>query len=684
MNMKPFKPSSGKQQVFLVLILATFLGLLLVLGYTVFASPEASVKLVPNHIYPQWEADEKKITLVAYIEKVKDEVPVERNLRLKQMNFGVDDITEPTFYLKSSTHSTDVFKPVRFMMREHALRENSDCAYCHHKTPDRPATDEKDARLMETTECEACHQGTAPITSTEDRLSLKAALHQKCIDCHQERGGGKAPIYCGGCHRRNIPEHEKLFTVIGDAEKVTPMQVTRLCLECHEHAGEEMLKSVHFNWGGPVSKWTVTQNNAVSTGKEINAINNNCISPFGDWGHCRKCHVGYGSREAEKGFEKKLENIDCLVCHAEEDTYGKDKFGMPAADVDLVWAAGLVGATSRATCGACHFDAGGGNARKGTLYNALNHPDKSMDVHMGGGFDMRCASCHKGRQHRIPGRHSSIGVDEGIVECTDCHSQTPHAGNPVAKHMDRHVSHIKCATCHVPAIGREQYTRHFWDWRDVGKKGDEIIENEAGKPLYLPDEGTFRWGKSITPLYDWDNGFTKRYLIGDKIKDMQAVVAIGKNLGSRMDPASKIGPFKVFQGWQPADTKYKYLAVPQLTGEQGVWERKEWKIALELGMKDVDLPFSGEFTFVETELRFRPRHEVAPKEQALTCVQCHSSALKDEAETTKTCANCHSKSKEKEVMAILEKGRDKKTDYLAWETLGYTEDPIVSGGRFKP
>ena len=302
---------------------------------------------------------------------------------------------------------------------------------------------------------------------------------------------------------------------------------------------------------------------------------------------------------------------------------------------------------------------------------------------MGGEFDMTCASCHKGRQHRIPGRHSSIGVDEGIVECTDCHSQTPHVGNTVADHMDRHVKHIDCATCHVPAFAREQYTRHFWDWRDMGSKGDEVVENEDGKPLYQPDEGTFRWKKSITPVYDWDNGYTRRYLLGDNIEDMNAPVAIGKNIGDRLDPDSKIGPFKVFRGWQPADAKYKYLVVPQLTGEAGVWEHKEWKTALELGMKDVGLPFSGDFTFVETELRFRPRHEVAPKEQALTCIQCHSSNLKDEAMSKKTCANCHSKDKQTEITYILEKGHDKKTDYLSWKDLGYSKDPIVSGGRFK-
>jgi hypothetical protein len=42
-------------------------------------------------------------------------------------------------------------------------------------------------------------------------------------------------------------------------------------------------------------------------------------------------------------------------------------------------------------------------------------------------------------------------------------------------------------------------------------------------------------------------------------------------------------------------------------------------------MEYVDLPFSGEYDFVKTEYVFQTTHMVAPKEQSLSCAECHSS-----------------------------------------------------------
>jgi hypothetical protein len=41
-------------------------------------------------------------------------------------------------------------------------------------------------------------------------------------------------------------------------------------------------------------------------------------------------------------------------------------------------------------------------------------------------------------------------------------------------------------------------------------------------------------------------------------------------------------------------------------------------------MKAAGLPYSGQYAFVSTELTWPITHMVAPKEGALTCVQCHS------------------------------------------------------------
>jgi hypothetical protein len=41
-------------------------------------------------------------------------------------------------------------------------------------------------------------------------------------------------------------------------------------------------------------------------------------------------------------------------------------------------------------------------------------------------------------------------------------------------------------------------------------------------------------------------------------------------------------------------------------------------------MKSVGLPFSGQHSFVSTEMTLPLNHMVAPKEQAVACTQCHT------------------------------------------------------------
>ena len=63
-------------------------------------------------------------------------------------------------------------------------------------------------------------------------------------------------------------------------------------------------------------------------------------------------------------------------------------------------------------------------------------------------------------------------------------------------------------------------------------------------------------------------------------------------------------------------------------------------------MQHKGLTYSGEHGFAETEMWWRINHMVAPKEQALGCMDCHGQG-----------------------------------DRLDWEALGYEGDPMRSGKR---
>lgn len=413
-----------------------------------------------------------------------------------------------------------------------------------------------------------------------------------------------------------------------------------------------------------------------------------------------------------------MNNIDCLVCHDTTGSYKKapPKAGMPDPKVDMVYVAKNVGPTSRQTCGECHFSGGGGDAIKHADMSAeLFWPSRNCDVHMGG-YDFQCVECHKTRNHKISGRSTSVPVAEGSRSCEDCHTDNPHYGDTLLDHhLNKHCATVACNTCHSPIYSKCAATKTWWDWSTAGDKKRVIKKDKYGKGDYNWKKGSFRWKESAKPEYAWDNGFTKRLLLGDPInpdakgfrpgEDLTAeqkrelvITSITQPIGSIQDPNSKITPFKVMLGIQPADAKHRYLLVPHLypynkEDKTAYWKGVDWQEAMKEGMKKAKLPYSGEFIWVATSMYWRIEHEVMPKEHALSCVQCHSS-LKGE----RTCDRCHQDNRKVKFRELAEmgtdfaflhsKGRDVEdligvTDYIDFTKLGYKGDPIVNGGRFK-
>jgi len=211
---------------------------------------------------PDQEAAKKRAQeVVPFVDAVKEECQLCRQMRLRETDLGIKDISDNYFLLDSPIirKTEDLYGPVRFMHRKHAA-EIKDCAVCHHYRP-------LDANAKETTRCSACHQ-EAFQPGHPERLGLKAAFHQQCTGCHQEMN--KGPTDCLGCHRKNIPDHKELVK-LGD--NPSPSDVTRECLRCHKAAGEDMLKTAHWLWKGP-SPYTLNRSKHVEHGKATTAINN--------------------------------------------------------------------------------------------------------------------------------------------------------------------------------------------------------------------------------------------------------------------------------------------------------------------------------------------------------------------------------------------------------------------------
>jgi octaheme c-type cytochrome (tetrathionate reductase family) len=326
------------------------------------------------------------------------------------------------------------------------------------------------------------------------------------------------------------------------------------------------------------------------------------------------------------------------------------------------------------------------------MSSILANPDKHHDVHMGvsdGGLNFRCQDCHKTRNHMISGRSISVAAVEGDLSCEYCHTDRPHIGSElIDHHLNQHTKHVACQTCHIPVYSKSNPTKIFWDWSTAGQDTRQP-KDKYGKPTYAKKKGTFKWKEAVKPTYRWYNGTVKRYILGDRINE-NGVTELTQPVGAITDPASRIYPFKVHRGKQISDAVYKYLIAPQLWG--GYWEHWDWDKASREGMKSAGLDYSGEYEFVDTTMYWGLTHEVVPKEQALSCSECHASLAK-----APYCGRCHQERPDVSFKDLVQKGVDfkfwaamgrdveeliGKTNYIDYQALGYEGDPIESGGRF--
>ncbi len=433
--------------------------------------------------------------------------------------------------------------------------------------------------------------------------------------------------------------HKEIFKNAFDK----PQDVTKRCIECHAEAADDFMKTRHWNWSGKA--FEVPGHGKIKVGK-INLINNYCIAVPSNYPRCTSCHPGYGWKDETFDFNNK-ENIDCLVCHDRTGKYTKTPTaaGMPAPGTDLLASAQRVGMPTKANCGACPFNGGGGTEIKhGDLDSTLLHADKKLDVHMGG-LKFECTACHTTVSHKIYGAsHGSMAEGVNHIACTDCHDNEQkqiHKSDKITQHLD----HVACETCHIPAFAREMATKTYWDWSTAGQKPNEV--GVDGLETYSKMKGDFKWGKNVIPEYAWYSGSASYYLPGDKLTEGAKEVPLNQLHGTIKDPKAKIYPFKVMKGKQIYDKVNNYLIIPKLFGEGGYWKTFDWDGASKLGMAAAAIPYSGSYGFIETKMYWPINHMVAPKEDALKCTDCHG------PEATR----------------------------LNWQALGYAKDPVNYGGR---
>lgn len=404
-----------------------------------------------------------------------------------------------------------------------------------------------------------------------------------------------------------------------------PQEVTAACISCHNGRSAEVMRSTHWNW----ERTEYIAGKGIRPIGKRNVLNNFCIGISGNEQSCNRCHVGYGYADSTFDFGDSL-RVDCLACHDNSGLYVKQVggAGMPDPTVNLSEVAQHVGKPLRADCGTCHFFGGGGNnVKHGDLEKALFEPSREVDVHMAtDGVDLQCTDCHTANRHQMLGKMYSVSsMNRNRVQCESCHSGMPHADAV----LNNHTIKVACQTCHIPVYAKVNPTKLAWDWSTAGKLKDGKPYEEAdstGTDVYMSIKGSFVWGRMIKPEYAWFNGTATHYLLGDTL-DPSKPVQINGLLGSYDDPDAKIYPVKVHRAKQIYDTGNRYLIQPKTVsthpGDGGFWAEFNWQRASEEGMKNVGLPYSGSYGFVQTEMSWPVNHMVSPAKQAVECTDCH-------------------------------------------------------------
>lgn len=415
------------------------------------------------------------------------------------------------------------------------------------------------------------------------------------------------------------------------ASRFTAFDGTRTCLECHRSEAEQFHGSVHYQWKGDSSE-------SLGFGGEdagkLGSLNDFCGYPDINWigkltntygvsvdAGCARCHVGLGAKPSKELTEDQLENIDCLVCHAQgyrrtvaqvEGTYRfvPDTGKM---SVSLLQAAQDITLPSKGTCLNCHAKSGGGdNFKRGDLEEAHRDPSRNFDVHLAseqeGGAGLSCLDCHVADNHRIAGRGTDLRPLDSTEEisCTRCHTGTPHENDA----LDRHTARVNCTVCHIPVYAKIAPTDMERDW---SMPGEFIPATGLYEPYHLKES-------SVTPVYRFFNGLSHFYLFGDPAPEGLSVpIIMSEPDGDIHDVGARIHAFKQHWATLPADPETGRL-LPLKIGK--FFETGDLETAVELGTTAVGWPYSG-FVFAETERHMGLFHEVSPKEEALSCSSCH-------------------------------------------------------------
>ncbi len=198
---------------------------------------------------------------------------------------------------------TSSWQPIDFdqsLHYRHSLAQSEKCGKCHHEY------DGKNKELIykkgQEGSCRYCHG----LETEENRISMRAASHMACVNCHRETRAQKekaGPIECAGCHDA---QEQKKIVKIEDAPRYKRNQPDAVLIT----NGNE--------------KTTARMNFTPFNHKAHESYNPSCREcHHEDLRACGECHTLKGIQEGdgvniEQAMHQPNASMSCLGCHVQK------------------------------------------------------------------------------------------------------------------------------------------------------------------------------------------------------------------------------------------------------------------------------------------------------------------------------------------------------------------------------
>ena len=187
----------------------------------------------------------------------------------------------------------------------HVKSQENKCEKCHHDY--NTLTKSLFYAKGEEGTCRYCHKDV----TEENRISLRLAAHQGCVECHrtqlaQKRDAG--PLQCSGCHD---PEEQQMIEVVKDVPRMQRNQPDTVFVK-------RTTKATPVEATSPNTPMSMVPFNH----KAHEQYNTSCrVCHHADLNTCAQCHTPIGSKDgnfvnSQQAMHQLRTEQSCVGCHS--------------------------------------------------------------------------------------------------------------------------------------------------------------------------------------------------------------------------------------------------------------------------------------------------------------------------------------------------------------------------------